>query len=147
MGLKDFALDVTEQPERPERTVVSVSGDIDYETCSSLTRVVDTLVLPGRTLVLDLARVTFLGTSALPRPSRPTRPRHRRGMDPRACRHPGARAKRSRAHRHPPPVHPPPRPRTGPAVNHAPAVRTSSPTGSNTRAHVSRPVRRSRERL
>ncbi|MFE5520723.1 STAS domain-containing protein [Streptomyces virginiae] len=62
MGLKDFAVDVTEQPER---IVVSVSGDIDFETCSVLTRVLDELVLPGRTLVLDFTRITFMGTSAL----------------------------------------------------------------------------------
>ncbi|MFE5808367.1 STAS domain-containing protein [Streptomyces sp. NPDC056491] len=62
MSLKDFTVGVAEQPER---TVVSVSGDIDFETCSLLSRVVDALVLPGRTLVLDLTRITFLGTSAL----------------------------------------------------------------------------------
>ncbi|WP_411104976.1 STAS domain-containing protein [Streptomyces sp. cmx-4-9] len=62
MGIKDFAVDVTEQPGR---AIVSVSGDLDYETCSSLTRVLSPLVLPGRTLVLDLARVTFMGTCAL----------------------------------------------------------------------------------
>ncbi|MFE5675362.1 STAS domain-containing protein [Streptomyces erythrochromogenes] len=62
MSLKDFAIDVAEQTER---SVVSVSGDIDFATCSLLTQVTDELVLPGRTLVLDLTRVTFMGTSAL----------------------------------------------------------------------------------
>ncbi|MFE4257889.1 STAS domain-containing protein [Streptomyces sp. NPDC056883] len=62
MGLNDFIVDLTEQPER---IVVSVSGDIDYGTCPLLSRVLDTLALPGRILVLDLARVTFMGTSFL----------------------------------------------------------------------------------
>ncbi|MER5758838.1 STAS domain-containing protein [Streptomyces sp. NPDC002082] len=62
MGLKDFAIGVTEEPER---AVVSVSGDLDYETCSQLVRVLDMLVLPERILVLDLAHVTFIGTCAL----------------------------------------------------------------------------------
>ncbi|MFD7030208.1 STAS domain-containing protein [Streptomyces sp. NPDC059917] len=62
MGLNDFAVSVTEQPER---AVVCVCGDLDYETCPQLLRVVDMLVLPDRILVLDLARVTFIGTCAL----------------------------------------------------------------------------------
>ncbi|MGW1777376.1 STAS domain-containing protein [Streptomyces sp. NPDC002104] len=62
MGLKDFAVGVTEQPQR---AVVSVSGDLDYETCSRLARVLDGIVLTERILVLDLAHVTFIGTCAL----------------------------------------------------------------------------------
>ncbi|MFG2972315.1 STAS domain-containing protein [Streptomyces sp. NPDC048331] len=62
MSLKDFEIGVT---ERPERTVVSVSGDIDFDTCSLLVRALGELVLPGRTLVLDFTRITFMGTSAL----------------------------------------------------------------------------------
>lgn len=62
MGLKDFAVDVTEQPQH---VFVSVNGDVDYETCSPLTRVLHRLVLPGRTLVLELSHVSFMGTSAL----------------------------------------------------------------------------------
>ncbi|MFJ7206159.1 STAS domain-containing protein [Streptomyces sp. NPDC098789] len=63
MRVHDFAVEVTEQST--ERAVVSVTGDIDYHTCPMLVSVLDTLDLSGRTLVLDLGRSTFLGTSAL----------------------------------------------------------------------------------
>ncbi|MFG2749499.1 STAS domain-containing protein [Streptomyces xanthophaeus] len=62
MSLHDFAVDVTEQHDR---TTVSVCGDIDFDTCLSLTRALDALELTDRTLVLDLSAVSFMGTSFL----------------------------------------------------------------------------------
>ncbi|MFD7027345.1 STAS domain-containing protein [Streptomyces sp. NPDC059917] len=63
MRVLTFEVELTEQSA--ERVVVSVTGDIDYHTCPMVTAVLDTLELSGRTLVLDLGRSTFLGTSAL----------------------------------------------------------------------------------
>ncbi|MFJ4862345.1 MULTISPECIES: STAS domain-containing protein [unclassified Streptomyces] len=62
MSLHDFAIEVTEQHDR---TTVSVSGDIDFDTCLSLKGVLDALELTGRTLILDLSAVSFMGTSFL----------------------------------------------------------------------------------
>ncbi|MFD9726160.1 STAS domain-containing protein [Streptomyces sp. NPDC059072] len=49
----------------PKRTVVTLAGTIDTDTCPSLTKVTDTLPLDGRPLALDLTAVTFMASCGL----------------------------------------------------------------------------------
>ncbi|MFJ6949664.1 STAS domain-containing protein [Streptomyces wuyuanensis] len=51
--------------ERPDRTVVSLTGELDFDTCPRVTRVTDTLPLTGRTLGLDLSGVSFMDSCSL----------------------------------------------------------------------------------
>ncbi|MEU6702666.1 STAS domain-containing protein [Streptomyces wuyuanensis] len=51
--------------ERPDRTVVSVTGELDFDTCPRVIRVTDTVSLTGRTLGLDLSGVSFMDSSSL----------------------------------------------------------------------------------
>ncbi|MFF2198751.1 STAS domain-containing protein [Streptomyces sp. NPDC058157] len=49
----------------PRQAVVTVSGELDTDTSPLLTQAADALVRHGRTLVLDLAAVTFIDAAAL----------------------------------------------------------------------------------
>ncbi|MFG3479235.1 STAS domain-containing protein [Streptomyces sp. NPDC047980] len=51
--------------ERPGRTVVTLAGELDVDTCPRVTRVTDTVPLPGRTLSLDLSGISFMDSSSL----------------------------------------------------------------------------------
>ncbi|MFE2927925.1 STAS domain-containing protein [Streptomyces goshikiensis] len=55
---------VTATPSGP-RTVVTVTGALDMDTCPRVTATTDTLTLDGNTLVLDLLAVTFMDSSGL----------------------------------------------------------------------------------
>ncbi|RST04298.1 anti-sigma factor antagonist [Streptomyces sp. WAC07149] len=58
-----FALDIV---RHSRGAVVSVTGDLDLETCGHLTEALDALAPDGgQTVTLDLAAVTFMGTEAL----------------------------------------------------------------------------------
>lgn len=48
-----------------DRTVVAVAGELDLDTCPDLTRATLDLVLPGRTLALDLSGVTYMDSTGL----------------------------------------------------------------------------------
>ncbi|MFF8407532.1 STAS domain-containing protein [Streptomyces sp. NPDC015684] len=48
-----------------ERTVVTVTGELDFDTCPRVTRVTDAVRIRNRTLCLDLAGVPFLDASGL----------------------------------------------------------------------------------
>ncbi|MET9855578.1 STAS domain-containing protein [Streptomyces sp. NPDC006450] len=47
------------------RTVLALTGALDMDTVPRVTAATDTLVLAGRTLVLDLSAVTFMDSSGL----------------------------------------------------------------------------------
>ncbi|MFJ4862844.1 MULTISPECIES: STAS domain-containing protein [unclassified Streptomyces] len=47
------------------RTVLTVSGALDMDTVPHITAATDPLTFGGRTLVLDLAAVTFMDSSGL----------------------------------------------------------------------------------
>ncbi|MFD9724602.1 STAS domain-containing protein [Streptomyces sp. NPDC059072] len=49
----------------PKRTVVTVTGTINMDTCPHLTKVTDALPLAGQTLALDLTAVTFMDSCGL----------------------------------------------------------------------------------
>ncbi|MCX5584004.1 STAS domain-containing protein [Streptomyces erythrochromogenes] len=49
----------------PDRTILTVSGELDMDTAPHLTAAADALDLPGQTLVLDLSTVTFIDSSGL----------------------------------------------------------------------------------
>ncbi|MFF8594539.1 STAS domain-containing protein [Streptomyces sp. NPDC015220] len=49
----------------PDRTVITVRGDIDLETCPELTRAAAVAPLGGNSLCLDLADVPFMDSSGL----------------------------------------------------------------------------------
>ncbi|MFD6966847.1 STAS domain-containing protein [Streptomyces sp. NPDC059979] len=57
-----FDVDVT---VHPGRTVVTVTGDLDMDTCPHLTQALDALTLRGQVLALDLSAVTFMDSTAL----------------------------------------------------------------------------------
>ncbi|MFF8867744.1 STAS domain-containing protein [Streptomyces sp. NPDC015139] len=48
-----------------ERTVITVVGELDFDTCPQVTLVTDTLIIRNRTLCLNLAGVPFLDASGL----------------------------------------------------------------------------------
>ncbi|MEU4131469.1 STAS domain-containing protein [Streptomyces wuyuanensis] len=60
--MRTFHMSVT---ERPDRTVVTLTGELDCDTCPRVTRVTDTVSLTGRTLGLDLSGVYFMDSSSL----------------------------------------------------------------------------------
>ncbi|MFJ7158767.1 STAS domain-containing protein [Streptomyces sp. NPDC101118] len=49
----------------PQRTVVTVAGDLDMDTCPHLSETLEALTLDGQALALDLRAVTFMDSSAL----------------------------------------------------------------------------------
>ncbi|MFF4006597.1 STAS domain-containing protein [Streptomyces sp. NPDC001717] len=49
----------------PKRTIVTLAGTIDMDTCPYFTQVINALHLDGRTLVLDLTALTFMDSSGL----------------------------------------------------------------------------------
>lgn len=48
-----------------DRTVLTVSGELDMDTAPDLTQAADVLDLRGQTLALDLSDVTFVDSSGL----------------------------------------------------------------------------------
>ncbi|MGW1988463.1 STAS domain-containing protein [Streptomyces collinus] len=51
--------------DHAERVVVTVVGELDFDTCPRITQVTDTVIIRDRTLRLDLAGVPFLDASGL----------------------------------------------------------------------------------
>ncbi|MET8585793.1 STAS domain-containing protein [Streptomyces collinus] len=51
--------------DHAERVVVTVVGELDFDTCPRITQVTDTVIIRDRTLRLDLAGVSFLDASGL----------------------------------------------------------------------------------
>ncbi|MFC9285057.1 STAS domain-containing protein [Streptomyces collinus] len=51
--------------DHAERVVVTVVGELDFDTCPRITQVTDTVIIRDRTLCLDLAGVPFLDASGL----------------------------------------------------------------------------------
>ncbi|MFE2327145.1 STAS domain-containing protein [Streptomyces sp. NPDC059385] len=49
----------------PKRTIVTLAGTIDMDTCPYFTQVINALHLDGRTLALDLTALTFMDSSGL----------------------------------------------------------------------------------
>ncbi|MCX5129920.1 STAS domain-containing protein [Streptomyces sp. NBC_00193] len=47
------------------RTVLTIAGAIDMDTCPHITATLDLVTLDGRTLVLDLSAITFMDSSGL----------------------------------------------------------------------------------
>ncbi|MFJ9933836.1 STAS domain-containing protein [Streptomyces virginiae] len=48
-----------------DRTILTVSGELDMDTAPHLTEAADALDLHGQTLVLDMSGVTFIDSSGL----------------------------------------------------------------------------------
>ncbi|MEV6839742.1 STAS domain-containing protein [Streptomyces sp. NPDC051133] len=48
-----------------DRTVVTVSGEMDLETCPALAEATSIIPLTGKTLYLDLSAVSFMDSSGL----------------------------------------------------------------------------------
>ncbi|MGW4567315.1 STAS domain-containing protein [Streptomyces sp. NPDC004561] len=48
-----------------ERTVVTVTGELDFDTCPRITQVTDAVSVRDRVLCLDLANVPFMDASGL----------------------------------------------------------------------------------
>ncbi|WP_317447229.1 STAS domain-containing protein [Streptomyces collinus] len=51
--------------DHAERIVVTVVGELDFDTCPRITQVTDTVIIRDRTLCLDLTGVPFLDASGL----------------------------------------------------------------------------------
>ncbi|WP_333779026.1 STAS domain-containing protein [Streptomyces sp. IBSBF 3136] len=51
--------------DHTERIVVTVVGELDFDTCPRITQVTDTVIIRDRTLCLDLAGVPFLDASGV----------------------------------------------------------------------------------
>ncbi|MER6473148.1 STAS domain-containing protein [Streptomyces collinus] len=51
--------------DHAERVVVTVVGELDFDTCPRITQVTDKVIIRDRTLCLDLAGVSFLDASGL----------------------------------------------------------------------------------
>ncbi|MGW0286248.1 STAS domain-containing protein [Streptomyces sp. NPDC003236] len=47
------------------RTMITVAGELDFDTCPRITRVTDTVSIRDRVLCLDLAGVSFMDASGL----------------------------------------------------------------------------------
>ncbi|MFD5428666.1 STAS domain-containing protein [Streptomyces sp. NPDC127084] len=60
--MRDFDMSVS---EFSGRTVVSLTGELDLDTCPGVARAIDGLTLHGRTLTLDLSDVSFMDSSSL----------------------------------------------------------------------------------
>ncbi|MEU6369967.1 STAS domain-containing protein [Streptomyces sp. NPDC046931] len=60
--MSDFTV-VTQQ--HPDRTVITVSGDMDLQTCPELAQAAFIIPLGGQTLYLDLSGVSFMDSSGL----------------------------------------------------------------------------------
>ncbi|MEV7420652.1 STAS domain-containing protein [Streptomyces sp. NPDC089919] len=50
---------------RPQHVLVTVAGDLDIDTRTDVTQLIDELPLEGRTLTLDMSGVTFMDSSGL----------------------------------------------------------------------------------
>ncbi|MET9881154.1 STAS domain-containing protein [Actinacidiphila glaucinigra] len=51
--------------ETPQRTTITLTGELDLATCPHITEVTDAMDFRGRTLCLDLSDVTFIGSTTL----------------------------------------------------------------------------------
>ncbi|MFI1539713.1 STAS domain-containing protein [Streptomyces anandii] len=60
--MNDFTM-TTQQ--HPDRTVITVSGEMDLRTCPELAQAAFVVPLSGRTLHLDLSGVSFMDSSGL----------------------------------------------------------------------------------
>ncbi|MFF3677862.1 STAS domain-containing protein [Streptomyces sp. NPDC002120] len=49
----------------PDRTILTVSGELDMDTAPNLTEAADGIDLHGQTLALDLSAVTFVDSCGL----------------------------------------------------------------------------------
>ncbi|MFJ5546249.1 STAS domain-containing protein [Streptomyces sp. NPDC093225] len=55
----------TDVTTRPDRVVVAVSGELDFDSCTQIRGTTDAVPLHGRTLTLEMAAVTFMDSSGL----------------------------------------------------------------------------------
>ncbi|MFF7206152.1 STAS domain-containing protein [Streptomyces sp. NPDC008141] len=60
--MRDFNVNVS---NFADRTIVTVSGELDFDTCPQVTEVTDSLTLRKSTLVLDLSDVSFMDSVSL----------------------------------------------------------------------------------
>ncbi|MET8298520.1 STAS domain-containing protein [Streptomyces sp. NPDC005180] len=50
---------------RADHITVTVTGELDMETCPDVTKITEALSLDGKTLTVDLSAVTFMDSSGL----------------------------------------------------------------------------------
>ncbi|MFF0001439.1 STAS domain-containing protein [Streptomyces avermitilis] len=60
--MNDFTV-MTQQ--HPDRTVITVAGDVDLKTCPELAQAAALIPLGGKTLHVDLSGVSFMDSSGL----------------------------------------------------------------------------------
>ena len=49
----------------PGRSVITLVGELDFDTCPQVAQVTDVVIMRGRTVSLDLAGVSFMDASGL----------------------------------------------------------------------------------
>ncbi|MEU6371141.1 STAS domain-containing protein [Streptomyces sp. NPDC046931] len=62
LTMTDFRVHVS---KFPGRCVVTLVGELDFDTCPQVTQATDVMIMRGRTVSLDLAGVSFMDASGL----------------------------------------------------------------------------------